>query len=262
MPFQQRAAIRYYTFESLDDSGLLQAVFTRQGGVSPQPWCSLNLGGGLGDDAACVKENKRRALLALDRTPESVYDVWQVHGAEVICATQPRRTDQAQPRADAILTDRPAVTLLMRFADCVPIVLFDPLRRVIGLAHAGWQGTVRRTAAAAVQKMRQVYGSRAEDIHAAIGPSIAAHHYQVGEEVVEQARAAFGCDAESLLPGDHGAVQFDLWAANQLVLEQAGVRRIELCGICTACQTDDWFSHRGENGHTGRFGLALALKER
>jgi hypothetical protein len=191
-----------------------------------------------------------------------MYDVWQVHSSEVVVAHAPRPPEQAHLRADAILTDRPGVTLFMRFADCVPILLYDPHRRAIGLVHAGWLGTVNQVAVLAVQAMRAAYHCEPGDIIAAIGPSIGAHHYEVGQEVVDQARAAFGQDASGLLQPCQSCgsgVQFDLWAANQLVLQRAGVKQIEIAGLCTACDLQTWFSHRGEKGKTGRFGALLAL---
>jgi polyphenol oxidase len=261
MPFQQVGDLRYYKFESLDDKSLIHAIFTRAGGLSPTPWESLNLGGTVGDDPGRVSENRRRAFLAMGRRPESIYDAWLVHSANVVCADSPRDLSHLPEKADAILTDRPEVTLFMRFADCVPILLFDPQRRVIGIAHAGWLGTVRKVASAAVQAMQARYGSNPIDIRAAIGPSIAAHHYPVGQEVVEQVQESFGMEAAKLLPASNGAVQFDLWAANRLILEQNGVGQIEISGLCSACHLQDWYSHRGENGKTGRFGVLLALKE-
>lgn len=267
MPFHHSDSLRYYTFTSLDEHGLRHAVFTRQGGVSPQPWSGLNVGGTVGDDPARVAENRHRAFRALGRGPASVYDVWQVHGREVAIAGEPRHPDTPHLKADAILSDRPQVTLFMRFADCVPILLYDPRQRVIGLVHAGWQGTVQRVAAAAVVAMQSRYGSRPGEVVAAIGPSIGAHHYEVGPEVAAAVKGAFGLQAEGLLPScdiphdKYGQyrVQFDLWKANRLVLEESGVRQIEVAAICTACHLEDWFSHRGEQGRTGRFGVLLAL---
>jgi YfiH family protein len=148
----------------------------------------------------------------------------------------------------------------MRFADCVPILLHDPTRQVIGLVHAGWQGTVSRVEETAAQALEAQYASRPEDIRAAIGPSIAVHHYPVGMEVAAQVQAAFGPDAGQLLSQtEQSGVQFDLWRANQLVLNQARVRQVESAGICTACHLDEWYSHRGEGGKTGRFGALIAL---
>jgi len=190
-----------------------------------------------------------------------VYDVWQVHSAEVICTDVPRPRDITHKKADAILTDNPKITLFMRFADCVPILFFDPVKKVVGVAHAGWQGTVKGVVTATVDKMASEYGSRPSDIRTGIGPSIAAHHYEVGPEVVHQVRESFGTKADSLLPSQNGSVYFDLWAANHHLLELAGVREIEISGLCTACHPEDWFSHRGERGQTGRFGALIALSD-
>jgi YfiH family protein len=149
----------------------------------------------------------------------------------------------------------------MRFADCVPILLYDPENSVVGIVHAGWQGTVKKIVQATVQKMVENYGSEPVEIRAVIGPSISAHHYEVGPEVVHQVHDAFGKTAEHLLPSQNGSPHFDLWRANQHLLEQAGVEKIEISGLCTACLPDDWYSHRGEAGKTGRFGALIALRD-
>jgi hypothetical protein len=258
MPFQSIAGIRFYQFEQLAD-GLTQAVFTRRGGCSPDPWTSLNFGGTVGDDPARVRKNRNRALLALNRAPESVYDVWQVHGVNVAVADAPRPPELPHLQADTILTNTPGITLLMRFADCVPILLHDPVRKVVGITHAGWLGTVRGTVRMAVEAMQARYGSMPGDLQAGIGPSIGPDHYEIGPDVIAQVRQAFGQFASSLLTDHAGATHFDLWAANRLTLEKAGVRQIELAGLCTACQTEDWYSHRAERGSTGRFGAIIAL---
>ena len=259
MPFHQPDTVRYYTFDLLDDAGLTHAVMTRVGGVSPAPWSTLNLGGTVGDDPQRVKQNRLRSIRAVGRAAESVYDSWLVHGSDVACASSPRTPDQIPLKADVILTDRPDVTLFMRFADCVPILLYDPRRRVVGLVHAGWQGTVRFTALAAVQAMQSEYGSQPANILAGIGPSIGVDHYEIGEDVAVQVRQTFGQDASALLPTVNGGTFFDLWAANRLILESASVTMIEVSGLCTACHVDDWYSHRAEKGRTGRFGALINL---
>jgi hypothetical protein len=264
MAFHQSEEIRYFSFESLQDSGVMHAVLTRRGGVSPQPWSSLNVGATVGDETGNVHENRLRSVRAFGRPFESLFDVWQVHSKDVVCAQAPRPPDHPHQKADAILTDRQDVTLFMRFADCVPIFLYDPVKKVVGLVHAGWLGTVQRVTAAAVQAMQVCYGSRPQNILAGIGPSIAAHHYEVGPDVTDQVKAAFGADAAGLLLSPNGVSSedrqlLDLWAANRLVLENAGVRRVELAGICTACNLEDWYSYRGEKGQTGRFGALIAL---
>jgi YfiH family protein len=258
MPFHQPDSIRYFTFSSFEEAGVKHAIFTRKGGVSPEPWKGLNVGGTVGDDPQRVAENRKRAFQALERQIDSLYDVWQVHSAEVASTDSPRPLNVPHLKADAILTDRQEVTLFMRFADCVPILLVDPSRKVAGVAHAGWQGTVKRVAQAAVQAMQERYGCQVENILAGIGPSIGAHHYPIGPEVADQVRMVFGAEAEALLPPCNGAVQFDLWAANRLILEQAGIRKIEVASHCTACDLENWFSHRAEAGRTGRFGALIA----
>ncbi len=258
MPFKSNGEIRYFQFEQLNH-GLSHAVFTRRGGVSPDPWAALNLGSTVGDDPERVRENRRLALESLERDPASVYDVWQVHGVEVAVAEAPRSPEVPHLQADAILTDRPGLTLMMRFADCVPILLHDPVRKVVGIAHAGWMGTVRGTVRFAVEAMQKRYDSSPADILAAIGPSIGPDHYEVGPDVVIQVQQAFGNSASSLLSVSAGHMKFDLWAANRLLLELAGVRHVEVAGLCTACATEDWYSHRAEKGRTGRFGAIIAL---
>lgn len=264
MPFHNVQGVRFFTFDSLESLGFVHAVFTRKGGVSPHPWSSLNVGGTVGDAAERVMENRLRSLQALRREPSSVYDVWQVHSAEVVHVTEPRDVQQPHLRADAMLSNGPGLTLYMRFADCVPIFLVDPKRRVYGIAHAGWQGTVKRTAAALVGHFVRVYNCQPGELVACIGPSIGPDHYEIGPEVIHQVRLTFGKAAEELLCTSNGdfpgsKVKFDLWKANQRVLEQAGVYKVETAGICTACHVEDWYSHRAEAGRTGRFGALIGL---
>ncbi len=259
MPFLYDHELKYYTFD-IFASGVVHAVFTRRGGVSPAPWDSLNVGGTVGDDRPRVMENRTRSFEALGRHLDSLFDVWQVHSADAVFAEAPRPSDLDYQRADIILTDRPTVTLYMRFADCVPILLHDPQKRVVALAHAGWLGTVRGVSAAAVRAMVEHYGSKPEDVLAAIGPSIGPDHYEVGPDVIAQIQKTFNGSAARLIETRGAKMHLDLWAANRLQLEQAGVRQIEVAGICTACHLEDWYSHRAEKGSTGRFGALIALE--
>lgn len=252
-------AVRYFTFKSLENTGVIQAVFTRCGGVSTAPFASLNTGATVGDEPDAVAENRQRCFMAVERNLATMFDVWQVHSSDVVFADRPRPAGQPHQRADVILTNQPGVTLFMRFADCVPVFLVDPVRRVIGMVHAGWVGSVNRISAIAVQAMSRQYGSQPDDIVAAIGPSIGVEHYPVGGEVVERVKQSFGDDSRELLVEYKDGIHLDLWKTNQLVLEAQGVRQIEQGGICTACHLEHWFSHRGEAGRTGRFGALLAL---
>lgn len=257
MSFIQQHTLRYFQFDSLPTR---HAIFTRHGGVSPEPWGSLNVGGTVGDDLARVKQNRILSFQALGCKPESVFDVWQVHSAEVVCARAPRPVDESYLQADIILTDKPEVTLFMRFADCVPILVHDPRKGVIGVSHAGWMGTLRDVATATVNAMRKNYDSNPADIIACIGPSIGPDHYEVGADVILQVMQKFGDESEQLLLSNNGKIHFDLWKTNKLLLERAGVGRIDVAGICTACHTEDWYSHRAEKGRTGRFGALISLQ--
>ncbi len=152
MAFIQHNGLRYFEFDSLQTS---HAMFTRHGGVSPEPWGSLNVGGTVGDDLARVRKNRDLSFQALGCNPSSMFDVWQVHSADVVCAQAPRPPEESYRQADIILTDQPEVTLFMRFADCVPILLHDPRKGIIGIAHAGWMGTLGDVATATVEAMKK-----------------------------------------------------------------------------------------------------------
>ena len=259
MPFSENNGLRYFQFQNFPDT-ITHAIFTRQGGVSPTPLDSLNMGGLVGDSPANVRENRIRAFTALGRAPESLFDLWQVHGTQAFFASKPRQPDAHEDKGDLIFTDNPEITLFMRFADCTPLFFSDQKLGIVGIAHAGWQGTVKGVATAAIQAMRERYGSKPENIQAAIGPSIGVDHYEVGDKVIQQVRENFGKDAESLLPKIGKGRHFDMWAANRIQLEQAGVAQIEMANLCTACHLEDWYSHRAEKGKTGRFGALIALK--
>ena len=257
MPFIQHNDLRYFHFDSLHTR---HAIFTRHGGVSPAPWGSLNVGGTVGDDLARVRENRLISFRALGCKPESIFDVWQVHSADVVFARSPRLVDESYRQADIILTDRPEVTLFMRFADCVPVFVYDPRKAVIGVAHAGWMGTLRDVATVMVNTMRKQYNSNPADVIACIGPSIGPDHYEVGADVILQVMQKFGDESDRVLKSNNGKIHFDLWKTNAILLERAGVGKIETAGICTACHTEDWYSHRAEKGRTGRFGALISLR--
>ena len=258
MAFQEHNGLRYYNFD-IFSKAVTQAVFTRRGGVSPAPWQSLNLGGSVGEDREHVAENRLRVFHEMGRDPASLHDVWLVHGTDIVYADAPRPLDQPPLKADIIFTDNPEVTLFMRFGDCVPILLHDPLKQVIGIAHAGWMGTVRGVVQAAVDGMQSRYGCKPGDIVAGIGPSIGVDHYEVGAEVISQFENKFNQDAARMLQVRAGSTYLDLWASNAIQLQNAGVEQIQVSAVCTACHLEDWFSHRAEKGRTGRFGALMAL---
>jgi hypothetical protein len=260
MLFQHAGSIRYLEFDLLEKAGLFHAVITRHEGVSPVPWSSLNLGGSGGDERSRVNENRMRVFQAFQIDNNRVHDVWQVHGDTVVCANGPREAGAPHQKADAILTNVPNTFLLMLFADCVPILLFDPMQKVAGIAHAGWKGTVLKIAQRAVEQMIIRYGSQPQNILAAVGPSIGPDHYIVGKDVIGEVEDVFGVAAEDFFQNHNGAVKFNLWECNRYILELAGIKHIEVAEICTACHVDDWFSHRAEQGRTGRFGVIIGLR--
>ena len=251
--------LEYYQFDSFDSHLVTHGFFTRKGGVSPVPWSSLNQGGTVGDARENVVENRRRVFAALDRPVESIFDVWQVHGTDVICTQLPRPLDSEHVKADAIVTDRPEITLFMRFADCVPVLVYDPSKKVVAVIHAGWMGTVKKIVTHTLGVLHDRYNCDPNTLVAGIGPSIGVCHYQVGADVIAAVRTSFGTTADELLVERDGKTFFDLWKANEILLREGGVQSVEVAGLCTACHTEDWYSHRAEAGKTGRFGAAFFL---
>ncbi len=260
MPFVSTGGLRIFQFDHLSRAPVTQAVVTRRGGVSQGPYAELNVSTSVGDDPALVSQNMDRIFSAMERPRASLFDSWLVHGSGALVASGPRPAEWGKPpQGDIILTNKPNVTLFMRYADCVPLIYVDPVKKALALAHAGWRGALLRVAAKAVDEMRQHYGSRPEDLLVGIGPAISVKNYEVGPEVAAEVQSVFG-ESSGLLPRYGESTHFDLVAANRRVLEEAGVRHIEDAGLCTFENQQDWFSHRGSGGKTGRFGVLLALK--
>ncbi len=248
--------LKFETFPAL--AGTVHGIFTRHGGYSRPPWHTLNFGHLVGDDPAAVDENFRRACAALNTDPARVASPFQVHGNRVWHVTADNISFR-QERADGMITREPGILLHMRFADCTPLLFFDPVAGAVGLGHAGWRGTMQNVAGAVVQAMADTFGSRPADIRLVIGPAIGPCCYQVGEDVLHAAHQSFA-DPESLFDRANGDMKFNLWEANRRQAEAVGVGEIIVSGICTACHTDDFFSHRAERGKTGRFGAFIGLK--
>lgn len=257
MIVSEREGIKYYHFESMMDSGIFQAVFTRIGGISSYPWSTLNLGGTVGDLPQHVAQNLTRILKVSDISLDSIAQIRQIHSSQVIIIDRP---SDGEFNGDAMITNQPGINLLMRFADCVPIIFFDPRVQAVGIAHAGWKGTVKQVAKHTILKMNQEFGTKPEDLIAGIGPSIGPDHYEVGEDVISEVKETFPEHWTELLVSSSSGVKFDLWKANQLLILGAGVKKIEISEICTACNTSEWFSHRAESGKTGRFAAIVGLR--
>ncbi len=249
----------WYEFEAFLTLPVKHGIFTRHGGVSTGHLTSLNMGGTVGDEPHNPRLNQDRMLTALGLPTDRVFDVWQVHSADAIVAKESRPLNTEHEKADIIVTGARDVTLVMRFADCVPLMVYDPVLHAAGIAHAGWIGTGKNVAGALIRAMRDNFGSDPTQLIAGIGPSICREHYPVGEEVVEIFSRQFADQMDEIVFTSQGKPHLDLWRANQIQLQNAGVHQIEIAGICTACHTEDWYSYRGEKGRTGRFGAAIQL---
>ena len=251
---------------------LLHGFSTRDGGVSQvYGGSTLNLGWTKEDDPASVAENRRRFLSAVcGQRPGSVLvGVKQIHSNIVRVVNKEDgalegRLQTADGKAvlqgDGLITDVPGVLLGVGTADCVPVLVADPLKRAVAAFHAGWRGTVSRIVERGIAKMQEEYGSRAADLVAAIGPSIGPCCYTVGEEVWSKFSAQFDYANELFTrSNDTGQIRLSLWEANRRQLLDAGLAETSVItiGECTACTRIPggalrYFSHRAEHGNAGR----------
>jgi YfiH family protein len=241
-----------------DAAGLMHGVTTRAGGVSPAPFDTLNLSLSTGDRPEHVDENRSRLAAAVGTTYDWLASCHQVHGARAVQVDDQPLAVLRREQADVLVTDRPGRFLSMRFADCVPVLLYDPRRRAVGLAHAGWRGTAAGAAGAAVRALTAAYGSRPGDVLAGIGPSIGPCCYDVGDEVAAQ----FDGRPGGVQRSPAGRAVLDLWSLNRDALTAAGVPReqIEVSGLCTRCHADEFFSHRAAGGGpSGRFAAVAGV---
>ncbi|GAB6158911.1 peptidoglycan editing factor PgeF [Desulfotomaculum varum] len=267
---KHKGDLTFVTFESFNRSGRITHGFTtRRGGFSAPPYGSLNMALHVGDRPDLVRANRAAACAAIGINPLHLVAAEQVHGNRVEVVDLKHRgrgaLDYATaiPAADALITNIAGLPLASFYADCVPILLYDPVRTCIGLAHAGWRGTVQRIAAATVAKMTAVYGCRPSNMLAAIGPSIGPCCYQVDLPVQQALAKEFSYWPELIKPlGPHHWL-LDLWETNRRVLLDAGVpaEHITVAGLCTACRTDWFFSYRKEQGKTGRMASLIMIKE-
>ena len=249
-----------HEFESLSADGLVHAVFTRLGGVSRGPFATLNVGSNVGDDEAALAENHARIYAHLGTRGDRVASARQVHGNRV-AEVNAAGGGQVRPNTDGLVTRTPEIGLLLRFADCQPVLLYDPENHALGLVHAGWRGVAQGIARRAVAAMQGAFGSRPEALLAGLGPAIGPCHYTVGKEVAAVMAYALP-DWHKAMSADGDGWRLDLSVANAQQLAVAGVRQIEQAHLCTACHSDEFFSHRADNGRTGRFATVAYLKQR
>jgi len=265
----QCSELAYLSVPSFEATGLVAHAFTtRLGGVSTLPYGTLNLGLHVGDEPSHVITNRQRICAALGADMACLVAGQQVHGDQVVTVTAAdagrgaASLADALPGVDALVTGESAVLLSSYYADCVPLLFLDPVRRVVALAHAGWKGTVQNIGAKTVHHMLEEHSCRVENILAAVGPAIGPCCYEVDILVMQ---AVERCIPDEPLParsGGPGHWWLDLPAVNYLQLTRAGVRadHITMANYCTSCRDDLLYSYRKQNGRTGRMASLIMLK--
>ncbi|KAB7727515.1 peptidoglycan editing factor PgeF [Rudanella paleaurantiibacter] len=234
-------------------STLIAAESTRHGGVSPAPYQSLNLGLNTADNPRFVEENRLRFFSALGINPERVATSHQVHGKEILEATQPGRYDGY----DALMTNQPDLYVAVSIADCVPILVYDGKNKAVAAIHAGWKGTVAELVRLTLETMQQQYGTRPGDCYAYVGTCIDETSFEVGPEVAEKFAPEFKRVDEFTQ-----RTFVNLRSANTRQLTNFGIptAQIALSTYSTVLNNEDYFSHRYENGQTGRLMAVIGLK--
>jgi len=254
--------LTFYRVQAFDNYPYLKhAIFTRKGGVSQAPFQALNLSTSVGDSPQAVEENIHIACQVIDVSSEQTVSCYLVHGAEILIVNKTNRQTM-MGYVDGLITREIETCLFMRFGDCTPLIFFDPVQHAIGLAHAGWRGTMQNAAGATVKAMVDEFGCQPRNIITVLGPSIGPCCYEVGEDVMAAAAEIF-VNSDSLFirrNGNLNHAHFDMWEANRRQLAEAGIEQIIQTELCTACRTDEFFSHRAENGSTGRFGVMIGLQ--
>ena len=238
---------------------------TRRGGVSAPPWDTLNLRPGCGDAPEHLEENYRRFCGAVGTDVRRVVLARQVHETTVRPCTAAdagkglwRERDYT---ADALITGEPDLPLLVFSADCGVTLLYDPVHRAVGGVHAGWRGCAGGILAQAVREMERLYGTNPADLRAALGPCIGPCCFETDGDVPEAMRAALGADAEPYLERRGQKWHVDLAGLNRQWLLRAGLtpEHVDVCGLCTACRPDLFWSHRKMGEARGVQAAMIAL---
>ena len=267
----ERGGVPYLSFKALEDTGMVINGFsTRLGGASKGRFATMNFSYSRKDDPADVLENFTRMADALGVERDRMVVSYQTHTTNVRRVT---REDEGKGvirerdyrNVDGLITDVPGITLVTFYADCVPLYLVDPVHHAIGLSHSGWRGTVRRMGQVTMDAMKEAFGTRPEDVTACIGPSICRDCFEVGEEVAEAFADAFDPkyrDALDRANAKPGKYQLDLWKANEIIFQEAGVpkEQIHTTNICTMCNSDYLFSHRRVGEERGNLAAFLSIR--
>lgn len=261
--------VPYISFSKLDETGMVINGFsTRLGGVSTNHLESLNLGYTRGDEDDNVTQNHMIIAEALGFDYCDMVTTNQTHTTNVRIVTE---SDKGKgiiiPRdysnVDGLITNIKNIPLVTYYADCVPLYFLDIQNKTIGLSHSGWRGTVNKMGLVTVNLMKEHFGTNPDKVIACIGPSICQKCYEVGAEVAEAFMKAFeGNEGDILICKANGKYQLNLWNANKLVFLEAGIpeENIAVTDICTCCNKELLFSHRGHNGMRGNMGAFLMLK--
>jgi YfiH family protein len=246
--------------EALDAVGVPHAFTTRLGGRSLPPFDSLNLGRGVGDAPDAVRENRSRALAAIGRAIDDHVEASQVHGAESAVVDAAHRGSTVGG-VDILASRDPGVVLAMHAADCVPLLLADPVRHAVAAVHTGWRGTAAGATLAAVRAMREAFGTRVGDLIAAVGPAIGPCCYEV-DEPVRRAFASWPWLDAVFTPAAGGRWMLDLWESNRRQLDAAGLRpaAVHVARVCSSCHAELFYSHRRDR-RTGRMAGLIAAPD-
>lgn len=263
------SSVYYITFPSFEKTGLVKHLYsTRRGGVSTGYFGPMNLGFTRGDDRFAVIENFRRISYVTGIYPGDMVFSDQVHGDRILYVDQQDRgkgiySPKEMRGVDGLITDKSKVCLVTFYADCVPLFFLDPVKKVIGLAHAGWRGTVLEIGRKMVERFCDDFGSQPGDILAGIGPSIGPCCFEVGSDVEGEFAAAFPAWREDIIrPAENpGKSYVDLWKTNRLILEKAGVypEHITVTDLCTKCHDEYFHSHRRMGNERGTQAAFLEL---
>lgn len=270
MKFYESEGVAYLTFPEFEKYGFVRHAFsTRIGGVSKKEFASMNLNFGRGDSDEDVTENFHRFCSAAGFDYSTLVASAQDHGTFIRrVGAQNRGTGIWKPKdiqsVDGLITDEPDVTLVTYYADCVPLFFLDPVRRAIGLAHAGWRGTVAGIGAKMVKAMGREFGSSPGDLVAAVGPSIGPECFEVDTPVYEEFSKLTELNPQEFIVNNGGGkYHIDLWEANRRILMHAGIpqEQISVAGLCTRCNAQWLWSHRATGGKRGGLAAMMCLTE-
>ena len=258
------AGVPFLSYPMFEETGIVNHGFsTRFGGVSKGCYATMNISTTRGDDPAAVAENCRRMAKALGVEVEDFTYTQQTHTTNVVVV---KAEDKGKRFAetDGMITNVPGICLVTFYADCVPLYFVDPVKKVIGLSHSGWRGTVGKIGKMTVEKMTAEYDCDPKDILAAIGPSICQNCYEVSEDVIERFKENFDEHLwqDLFYQKENGKYQLDLWEANHQIFLEAGIKEehIAVTNVCTHCNPEVLFSHRTTGNARGNVSAFLALK--